>query len=181
MVKALAIVLALTAVAHAEDDGDYDDGPPTLLGFRLDGGRLPIKDQAMTALGVGLDVDHPFARRWHAFGEYEYLWLARDGATMEHGNGHRVLAGLRASLVQHARHHMRSYVDLEGGGGMTLVTDSVLGARSLGTGFAGVRAGFDFEHDDSPSRVFETELVVRAVFVPGGTGVMAGLGMQWGN
>jgi hypothetical protein len=57
----------------------------------------------------------------------------------------------------------------------------VLGTRSLGTGFAGLRAGFDFFASDSPSRVFETELVIRAVFVPDGSGVMAGLGMQWGN
>jgi hypothetical protein len=180
MVKALAIVLALTAVAHADDD-DYDDGPPTLLGFRLDGGRLPIEQQTMTALGIALDIDHPIATRWHAFGEYEYLWLDRDDGAMEHGNGHRVLAGIRRSLVQRHEHSMRSYVDVEGGGGMCIVDDSMLGTRSLGTGFAGLRAGFDFEHDDSPSRIFETEIVVRAVFVPGGSGVMAGLGMQWGN
>jgi hypothetical protein len=179
MVKTLAFLLALTAVAHADDD--YDDGPPTLLGFRFSGGRLPIEHEPMTTLGVALDVDHPMARRWHAFAEYEYLWLDRDETTMQHGNGHRVLAGIRHSLAQKAEHQMRSYLDVEAGGGMTIALDSVFGTRSLGTGFAGLRAGFDFFHDDSPSRVFETELVVRAVFVPGDSGIMAGLGMQWGN
>lgn len=180
MVKALAIVLALTSVAHADDDG-YDDGPPTLLGFRLGGGRLPIEHEAMTTLGIALDIDHPIASRWHAFAEYEYLWLDHDDGAMQHGNGHRVLAGIRHSLIQRSEHSMRSYADVEAGGGMSIVDDSVVGTRSLGTGFAGLRIGFDFEHDDSPSRIFETEIVLRAVFVPDGSGVMAGLGMQWGN
>lgn len=179
MVKALAILIALTAVAHADDD--YDAGPPTLLGFRFAGGRLPIEHEAMTTLGISLDVDHPIARRWHAFAEYEYMWLDRDDGAMQYGNGHRVLAGIRRTLAQRTEHAMRSYLDLEGGGGMTIALDSVLGTRSLGTGFAGVRAGFDFFHADSPSREFETEIIVRAVFVADGTGVMAGLGMQWGN
>jgi hypothetical protein len=179
MVKTLVLLLALTAVAHADDS--YDDGPPTLLGFRFAGGRLPIEHEPMTTLGIALDIDHPMTRTWHAFAEYEYLWLDRDDTTMQHGNGHRVLAGIRHSLVQKGEEHMRSYIDVEGGGGMTIALDSVLGTRSLGTGFAGLRAGFDFFADDSPSRVFETELVIRAVFVPDGSGIMAGLGMQWGN
>jgi hypothetical protein len=179
MVKALAILLALTAAAHA-DDG-YDDGPPTLLGFRLDGGRVPIEQESMTTFGIALDVDHPMSARWHAFAEYEYLWLDRDDGTMQHGNGHRVVAGVRATLVQRKEHGMRSYLDLEGGGGMAIVDDSMLGTRSLGTGFGGLRAGFEFAHDDSPSRIFEIEILLRAVFMPGGSGVMAGLGMQWGN
>lgn len=181
MVKTLAVLLALTAVARADDGDAYDDGPPTLLGFRVAAGRLPVEHQDMTTAGIALDVDHPIARTWHAFAEYEYLWLGRDDGTMQHGNGHRVLAGLRHSIVQKTEHRMRSYLDVEGGGGMAIIDDTVVGTRSLGTGFAGVRAGFDFVHDDSPSRVFETEIVVRAVFVPGGSGVMAGLGMQWGN
>jgi len=179
MVKIIALLVALCAIAHA-DDG-LDDGPPTLLGIRLAAGRLPVLHEDMSTFSLGLGLDHPIARRWHAFGEYEYVWLDRGDATMQHGTAHRALAGLRHTVVQKLEHHMRSYIDVDAGGGMSIVNDSVLGTRSLPTGFAGLRAGFDFFADDSPSRIFETELVVRAVFVPDGSGVMAGLGMQWGN
>jgi len=179
MVKTLAVLLALCAVAHA-DDG-LDDGPPTLFGVRLAAGRLPVLHEDMGTFSLGIALEHPITGRWHAFGEYEYVWLSRDEATMQHGNAHRALAGFRRTIGQQTAHRTRSFLDVEGGGGMSIVNDSAMGTRSLPTGFAGLRGGFDFYADDSPSRVFEMELVVRAIVVPDGSGVMAGLGMQWGN
>lgn len=180
MVKTLAVLLALCAVAHADDDG-LDDGPPTLLGMRIAAGRLPMFHEAMGTFSLGVGLDHPIKPRLHAFGEYEYVWLSHDDASMQHGTAQRVLAGLRATVAQKLEHRLRSYVDIEGGGGMAIVNDTAMGTRAMQTGFAGLRAGFDFFADDSPSRVWEIEIVVRAVFVPEGSGVMTGLGMQWGD
>lgn len=179
MVKTLAVLLVLCAVAHA-DDG-LDDGPPTLLGVRLAAGRLPVLHENMATFSLGLALEHPISARWHAFGEYEYVWLSRDDATMQHGTAHRALAGLRHTVADKREGHLRSYVDVDAGGGMAIVDDTVMGTRTLATGFAGLRGGLDFLADDSPSRVFEIEIVVRAIFVPEGSGVMGGLGMQWGD
>ena len=182
MVKALALLLvALCAVAHADDGEVVDNGPPLLLGFRLAAGRLPIAQQDMTTLTLGLDVDHPITRTWRAFGEYEWMWLDRDQMSTQHGTGHRLLAGLRHTLAEKREGRFRTYIDLEGGGGLAVVDDSIVGVRMLPAGFGGLRGGYDFTHADSPSRVFEVELVVRAIFVDGGAGMLAGLGMQWGN
>lgn len=179
MVKTLAVLLALTAAAHA-DDG-LDDGPPLLFGFRLAAGKLPVANEALTTTSIGLDVDHPVASRWRAFGEYEWMWLDRDTMSSQHGTGHRLLAGLRHSVVEKREHHFRTYLDLEGGGGMAVLDDTALGVRVLPTGFGGLRGGYDFYASDSPSRVLEMEVLVRAVIVGDGTGVMAGFGMQWGD
>jgi hypothetical protein len=180
MVKMLALLVALCGIAQADDDG-LDDGPPTLLGARLAAGRLPVMHEDLTTFSLALAIEHPMSERWHAFGEYEYVWLSHDDSAMQHGNAHRMLAGLRATVLQKRQHRRRSFVDLEAGGGMSIATDTVLGTRSLPTGFGGVRAGFDFYADDSPSRVFELEMLLRAVIVPDGSGLMAGLGWQWGN
>jgi hypothetical protein len=178
MVKILAVLLALTAAARADD---LDDGPPLLLGFRLAAGKLPVAHEELTTVTMGLDVDHPIAARWRAFGEYEWMWLDRDGMSTQHGSGHRLLAGLRHSLVEKREHHVRTYLDVEGGGGMSVVDDTVIGVRMLPTGFGGLRGGYEFDASDSPSRVLEVEVLVRAVVVADGTGVMAGFGMQWGD
>jgi hypothetical protein len=179
MVKTLAVLVALCAVAHA-DDG-LDDGPPTLLGMQIAGGRLPIFHEDMSTVSLGIGLDHPITSRLHIFGEYEYVWLGHAEPTMQHGTAHRVLAGLRATLAQKREHNLRSYLDLEGGGGMTIASDTAMGTRALQTGFAGLRGGFDFLADDSPSRIFELGFIVRAVFVPDGSGVMTGIDLQWSN
>ncbi len=181
MVKILALLVALTAVAHADDDGDIDNGPPLLLGFRLAAGKLPVATENLTTLTLGLDVDHPISRSWRVFGEYEWMWLDRDQMSLQHGNGHRLLAGLRHTVADRHEGRFRTYLDIEGGGGLAVVDDSILGVRILPTGFAGLRGGYDFIHTDSPSRVLEVELLVRAIFVDSGAGVLAGFGMQWGN
>ena len=184
MVKTLMVLLALCAVAHADDDDDdapVDNGPPLLLGFRLAAGKLPVAQQDLTTLSLGLDVDHPISKSWRIFGEYEWMWLDRDQMSTQHGNGHRLLAGLRHTLVQKREGHFRTYLDVEAGGGLAVLDDSVLGTRILPAAFAGVRGGYDFTHTDSPSRVFEVELLVRAIKVADGTGILAGFGMQWGN
>ena len=184
MVKPLLVLLALCAVARADDDGGddpVDNGPPLLLGFRLAAGKLPVAQQDLTTLSLGLDVDHPISKSWRIFGEYEWLWLDRDQMSTQHGNGHRLLAGLRHTLAQKREGHFRAYLDVEAGGGLAVLDDSVIGVRIVPAGFGGLRGGYDFMHTDSPSRVFEIELLVRAIMVDDGTGVLAGFGMQWGN
>ena len=180
MVKTLAVLLALAAVAAAGDEG-LDDGPPLLLGFRLAAGKLPVAHEELTTATIGLDVDHPIASRWRAFGEYEWMWLDRDTTSMQHGSGHRLLAGLRHSVVEKRAHHFRAYLDVEAGGGMSILDDTMIGVRMLPTGFGGLRGGYDFFAADSPSRVLETEVTVRAMMVGDSTGVMAGFDMQWGD
>ncbi|HSN27363.1 MAG TPA: hypothetical protein VLT45_13810 [Kofleriaceae bacterium] len=183
MVKILALLVALCAVAHADDDidSDVDNGPPLLLGFRLAAGKLPVATEDLTTLTLGLDVDHPVSRSWRVFGEYEWMWLDRDQMSTQHGSGHRLLTGLRHTVADKREGRLRAYLDVEGGGGLAVLDDSILGVRILPTGFAGLRGGYDFTHADSPSRVFEVEILVRAIFVENGTGLLAGFGMQWGN
>ena len=184
MVKVLAILLALCAVAHAqEDDGDepVDNGPPLLLGFRLAAGKLPVDQQQLTTFSLGLDVDHPVTRSLRMFGEYEWMWLDRDKMSTQHGSGHRLLAGLRHTIAAKREGRFRAYLDAEAGGGLAVLDDSILGVRVLPAGFFGLRGGYDFTHADSPSRVLEIEILVRAIVVENGTGMLAGFGMQWGN
>jgi hypothetical protein len=64
-----------------------------------------------------------------------------------------------------------------------IVNDSMFGMRMLPTGFVGMRVGWDiYSHkDDSPSRTFEMNLLVRVLAVSDGVGVMTGIGMAWGS
>jgi len=176
----LAALVILTGVAHADDEG-LDDGPPLLLGFRIAAGKLPVENQELTTVTLGLDVDHPIARTWRAFGEYEWMWVNRDAMSTQYGSGHRLLAGIRHSIAEKRDGHFHAYLDLEGGGGMSVIDDTVLGVRMLPTGFGGLRGGYGFTATDSPSRVLNIEILVRAIVVADGTGLMAGFGMQWGN
>jgi hypothetical protein len=181
MVKIFAVLLALTAVAYAEGDEGIDNGPPLLLGFRLATARLPVGGQDIAASSLGLDVDHPIAHGARIFGEYDWMWIDHDPTSMQHGSGHRLLAGLRYAVAEKHDHHFHVFSDVEAGGGMSVLDDSILGVRVLPTGFVGLRAGYGFTATDSPSRVFDVELTLRALIVPDGTGGLVGIGMQWGN
>jgi hypothetical protein len=195
MVKNLlltAILLSSTkAVADEGDDAD-DDAGFNMLEARFAFGTMPIADGASSlTVSLGLGVEHPVFKRTRVFGEYEWLWLASrrvDPALMtsepEHnGSGHRAVLGLRRELVGKGSYSMHMFVDGEVGGGLGLVNDSMFGMRVMPTGFVGARVGWDIysHNDDSPSRTFEMNLLLRVLAVSDGVGVMTGIGMAWGS
>jgi hypothetical protein len=189
-----AILLSSTTAfaQEADDDDDGDDAGFNMLETRIGFGTMPIGDGASSlTVSLGLGVEHPVFKRTRVFGEYEWLWLAStpvDPALMasepEHnGSGHRAVLGLRRELVGKGSYAMHMFVDGEVGGGLGIVDDSMFGMRMLPTGFVGMRAGWDiYSHkDDSPSRTFEMNLLVRVLAVSDGVGVMTGIGMAWGS
>jgi hypothetical protein len=163
-----------------------------MLETRFAFGSMPIDDGASSlTVSLGLGVEHPVFKRTRVFGEYEWLWLAStpvDPALMasepEHnGSGHRAVLGLRRELAGKGSYATHVFVDGEVGGGLGIVNDSMFGMRMLPTGFVGMRVGWDiYSHkDDSPSRTFEMNLLVRVLAVSDGVGVMTGIGMAWGS
>lgn len=206
MVKhALLVVAAHAALlcAHARGD-DYvgdeyiaekDDSPAfNMFGFDMEMGFVPHDGANALAMSLGLAVEHPVFTKTRVFGEYDWLWLSpRDSSTRamigtsprpeRHASGHRASLGLRRELKAKGGGHMRLFIDGELGGGLALVNDSMAGATLAPSGFIGLRFGYDLysRRDSSPSRMFETALVVRAVGVRDGLGIVFGLGMYWGN
>jgi hypothetical protein len=195
MVKTIAIALvSLTAVAAAEDDYYEDDEPAfNMLGFRLGAGSLPVEGLRTTMFSVGLGVEHPVWNKTRVFGEYEWIWLSRiDERAMHtmslrperHASGHRVTAGLRREIIaKNMSRSLRLFLDGEIGGGVALVNDNLSGVALVPAGIVGLRVGYDVysRSDDSPSRTFESELLVRGIAIEHGIGVLVGIGMLWGN
>lgn len=166
-----------------------------LFGFRIGIGALPLSGRTTTAsIGLGgLGVEHPVFAKTRVFGEYEWLWLipedtrAMTGGVLRperHGSGHRATVGLRRELLaKRVGRNVRMFVDGELGGGLALANDNLRGAQRLPAGEIGARLGYDMysSNDDSPSRTFEVEILLRAVAVREGVGMMMGMGMLWGN
>jgi hypothetical protein len=178
------------------EESDDDDEPAfNMLGFRFSVGALPLADAPMTSLSLGIGIEHPVFMRTRVFAEYEWLWLARrDVGAMttpgiparpeEHATGHRALLGLRRELAaKRGGRSLRMFLDGELGGGLALVNDNVTGVQMLPTGFLGIHAGYDIytRNEDSPSRTFEAELLLRAIAVRDGIGMLVGFGFAWGN
>ena len=202
MVKHVAIALALmTSVAAAEavDPGDYvetevEPNPAfNMFGFRFSAGALPIEGSRTIVLAVGLGVEHPVFKKTRVFGEYEWLWLSRQDERdiysvvprpERHGNGHRTSLGLRRELLGKSMGgKVRLFVDGEIGANIALVDDNMSGVSFMPGGLAGLRFGYDAysSSDDSPSRTFEIEMLVRMIVIEGGAGASVGMGMYWGN
>jgi hypothetical protein len=195
MVKtALLVLVALTATARAQEYEEDDPNPAfNMLGFRFAIGQLPLDHDRTLAYSVGVGVEHPVFKKTRVFGEYEWLWLTHIDQRMatpgiirpeEHGTGHRLTAGLRRELfAKNLSHAVRFFCDGELGGGVALVDDNMTGVEVIPAGTGGIRFGYDMYSgsDESPSRTFEVEFLLRAVAVKGGVGGMFGLGMFWGN
>jgi hypothetical protein len=193
MVKNILLTaILLSSTSALAQEADDDDPGFNMLETRFAFGSMPIADGASSlTVSLGLGVEHPVFKRTRVFGEYEWLWLSsppRDPALMtsepEHdGSGHRAVLGLRRELVGKGSYAMHMFVDGEVGGGLGIVNDSMFGLRVLPTGFAGVRFGWDlYSHkDDSPSRTFEMNILVRVLAVSDGVGVLTGIGMAWGS
>jgi hypothetical protein len=201
MVKLAALVLvALTTVAHASppDPDDYvdevDEDPAfNMFGFRMSFGALPLHGARTSSLSVGIGVEHPVFHKTRVFGEYEWLWLttaderAMDTVVMRperHASGHRASLGLRREMLgKNLGSSVRMFIDGEVGGAFALANDNLSGVELIPAGLVGVRFGYDMysRSDESPSRTFEAELLVRLLIVEGGAGAMLGVGMLWGN
>jgi hypothetical protein len=202
MVKlATLVLLALTHVAAAErvSDDDYEDPEEVepnpafnMFGFQFTAGALPIHGRT-GVLSLGLGIEHPVFKKTRVFGEYEWLWLTqtdeRDYYGMSprperRGNGHRTSLGLRRELVgKRTSRAMRIFIDGELGANVALVDDNMTGVSFRPGALFGLRLGYDIYtgSDESPSRTFEIEMVMRAIAIQGGAGALIGLGMFWGN
>ena len=207
MVKLVALTLvALTAVAaaHPPPPDDYVEREPpetvsdpdpafNMFGFRMSAGALPLDGDRTTALSIGLGVEHPVFKKTRVFGEYEWLWLtwideraltSMTARPERHGTGHRASFGLRREVLgKNLGRSVRVFIDGEIGGTFALVDDNMHGVSFLPGGLAGLRFGYDVytRSDESPSRTFEIEMLMRAIAIEGGIGGMMGLGMSWGN
>lgn len=187
LVLAAAAVLALARAASAQPlelAGDGAPAPPpapapSLLGFRMGVGSEPIDRTRTAVVSLGLALEHPLAGRVRLTAEYDWVWLR--GSRMEHGDGQLIQLGLRRRLAQSSGTNLRFYADAELGGGLALADAEVSGLHVVPDGFAGLRAGYDLmpRAARSPSRALETELLARAIVVPGGVGWMAGIGFCW--
>ena len=178
MVKVIVALVVLCGVARADDAFN-------MFGFRMSAGALPIDGGDTLTISLGLGVEHPVFKKTRVFGEYEWMWLRERDPTMpeRHGNGHRASVGLRRELVGVGKRQLRLYVDAELGGGLALTNDEMAGFALVPAGFVGLRTGYDLysRADDSPSRTFELELLLRAIAIRDGAGMLIGVGMLWGN
>ena len=172
------MLVVLCGVARADDAFN-------MFGFRMGVGALPIEGGDTLTVSLGLGVEHPVFKKTRVFGEYEWLWLTERDPRMppHHGNGHRASLGLRRELLGKGKRQLRVYLDGELGGGLALTNDTMLGVALMPDFFAGLRGGWDLysRADDSPSRTFELELLLRAIVIREGVGMMLGVGMLWGN
>ncbi len=187
IVLVLVLVLVLDHRAHAQPIAVTASEPRddrNLFGFRIGLGMLPLDHESVTTASIGLGVEHPVWRSWRVFGDYEWLWLVRshtDTMPGVQGDGQRVLVGVRYTLAdKQLFRELAVYVDGELGGGFALVHDDLAGVHALPSALAGLRVGWKLAgHRTSESKELDSELVVRAVAIPGGLGMMGGVGFLW--
>lgn len=188
--KSLVIVCLLSSVASAEI---FADEPPIydrMLGMRIGFGEQSFDDRDLTVMSLGLTVEHRVVNQLRISGEYEYVFLGRDTEEKQQTNDG---SGHRASLI--LRHHfvrtrtfdkaLRFYLDLEVGAGFFLGSEEMIGTIARPHALAGVRLGYDFirlREETRASKVWEPEVVVRAIAVPGERlGFFLGVGMGFGD
>jgi hypothetical protein len=187
--RAFLLVCMLAQAARAESIVVLDEVHRDtwhLLGTRVAYGSVPVDDQPMTTMSIAVSIDRPIIGRWRVLGEYEYVWIgprdldahAMTGVASLADSGHRVHAGMRRRIVEKtwARGYVGAFVDAEAGGGAMLV-DRASGSLALPHAFAGVRAGLALEQDTR----WEYEVILRALAVRDGAGVLFGIGLVWGE
>jgi hypothetical protein len=178
---ALAMLLASAAIAHAETDDD----DRAILGYHLAAGMVPLDHQATSTVQMGLGVEHQITPRMRLFGEYEWIWMFRnqsDAAREEHGDGQRAQVGIRRRFAWKSWHELTFFADGELGGGFMLANDNMTGVHAVPHGFIGARFGYDFHASRERKALSSTltcELMVRAIAVPDGIGMAAGIGVAW--
>jgi hypothetical protein len=179
MVKYIIAISLLATTAYADDAFN-------MFGFRMGVGALPIDGDDTLTVSLGVGVEHPVFKKTRVFTEYEWLYFTDREDTMEparHGNGHRVSLGLRRELAGKGKRKIHGYLDGEVGGGLALTNGNMTGVELIPNAFLGLRAGYDLYSgaEDSPSRTFEAEFLLRAIGIRNGIGLMFGVGMAWGN
>jgi hypothetical protein len=200
MVKTLvlAIVISTTVAGASPPSDDSVEAEPdaspafNMFGFRMSAGALPLDGSRARVLSVGIGVEHPVFDKTRMFGEYEWLWVtwfderAMDSVVFRperYGNGHRTSFGVRRELTAKGSRRVRMFIDGELGANVALTNDNMSGMVLRPGGLVGLRVGYDVysDEDDSPSRTFEAEMLVRAIVVEHGAGAMMGIGLWWGN
>jgi hypothetical protein len=196
-VRALVVLCLLAGTARAERPyvrcalGEQLADLPyeTLLGWRIQGGTLEIRDRELSVAGLAVMAERRVHGRWRLFGEYEYAWLAEADDMDQHyeGSGHRGWAGVRVTLLESKRYIdkvLRFYVDGEVGGGVLLAHETRLGRFADPFGFIGLRVGYDFQNlhkGTTASSTWQPDILVRAIRTDDATGFVFGIGMGWGN
>lgn len=173
MVKPLAVLALLPAIAAADPIIEYAKPPPDAdvlwlqpppppppeeakppahnkLGFRIGFGRLHAFDRRLSTTSLGLEIEHPVFEHVRVFADYEWMWFG-DRTPMspategQPGTGHRTSIGMRAELIGGTiQQHVHFYIDGEVGGGLGVLSDDVSGVQVLPHAFAGLRAGYTF-------------------------------------
>lgn len=162
---------------------------PTELGFRF-GATTAGPDKG---LGMGLQGGLALSRSLHLIAEYEYVFvLGRedDDATaapgslqLAAGNGHRGRLGLRVNLADATLDDkIRFYADGDATIGVTLLHGPAIEDTRVPAIALGLRLGYELlARTTSPARTFDFHLLVRLVRTEHDTGMMMGVGMEWGR
>lgn len=172
---------------------DVDDAPSfNMFGFNMGVGAVPVDGANTLAMSLGLALEHPVFTKTRVAAEYDWLWLIRrserdytgDAPRPDrHATGHRAGLALRRELLAKGGRSARVFIDGELGGSIALTNDNMTGVALTPGVFTGLRLGYDIytRRDTSPSRMFETAILVRALAVADGIGISMGIGMYWGN
>ena len=163
----------------------------TALGFRM-GATLA---GPTSGFGLGLQGGLAFSTDLRGIAEYEYLILMSgdDDAAMAapgtprlaDGSGHRARVGLRVNLgAASVAHTVRFYADTDATAGAALIDRPMTGRALVPEATLGLRLGYEMLADrerPSPSRWFDAHLLLRLVRTREDTGMMFGVGMEWGK
>lgn len=192
--KPLVVVCMLASVAAADDEVDRDArAHRKLLGFQFAGGKLPVRDTELRAMSLGIAVEHRLVGTLRIAGSYEYMMLGVDdpGSDTEQmlttGNGHRAELALRHAFASTKvfADNLRLFVDAEIGAAMLIGSTTQTGTLVDAQLLAGLRFGYDIiklRSSTRASQVWEPVVFVRAVATHRDQiGVLAGLGLNWGD
>ncbi|HVV87764.1 MAG TPA: hypothetical protein VHE35_32215 [Kofleriaceae bacterium] len=164
------------------------------LGFRM---GVTVAGPA-SGFGFGLQGGLRFGASLHGIAEYEYLFLLRPddgdpsgGDAMapagspkpSAGRGHRGRVGLRVNLGDATlAHTIRFYADADATIGAAYIHGPAVGRDVVPEAALGLRLGYELmPRDESPTRTFDAHLLFRLVRTEHDTGMMFGVGMEWGK
>jgi len=147
------------------------------LGWALRLGSEPIAGTSRFAAGIGIEGGGLGIGRLRVDGEYDLLVYDGHG-----GSGQRLGVAVHNPLCVSEMRRGSAYLASEVGAGAALLHDDVHGRFLHGDAFAGVRFGVDARATGpSSSQSYGSYASLRAVFNPGGVGVMFGIATEWGE